>query len=226
MSSPESSATRAHPAAGPPDALRQAVREAVAADLSPIPAASLGARTLLVVLGSALALAMPGVAMSMMGETACLGDAPIAAAAVVLVLGVTAIVGSFGPVGSLRFGPRTKLFALFVLLAGWLGYLVVIASGPVFAGASHAAALVCATGSIVPGFLAGAIAIWAFRRADPWTPRRTGALVGAAGGSIAAVGLGFGCRSMELGHLLVGHGLVVPLLAVVGALTAGRTLRP
>lgn len=214
-------------AAGPPVAIRDAIRAVVAADLAPVRARSLRARVLVVVAAAAatIALTAPTFGMNLTGTVPEYGRASIVAALVAL-LGILAIVGSFAPLGGLRLGPRAKLVTLGALLAGWAAYLVTIATTSSSGAMAGMAATACATRSAVPGMLAGIISIWAFRHADPWTPRRTGALVGAAGGCIAAAGSGLSCGSLELGHLLLGHGLVVPLLAVLGALTARRALRP
>jgi hypothetical protein len=215
-------------AEGPPAAIRDAIRAVVAADLAPVRARSLRARVLVVAAAAAatIALTAPSFGMNLTGTVPEYGRASIVASLVAL-LGILAIVGSFAPLGGLRLGPRAKLVTLGALLAGWAAYLVTIATALSSSGAAAGmAATACATRSAVPGVLAGIVSIWAFRHADPWTPRRTGALVGAAGGCIAAAGLGLSCGSLELGHLLLGHGLVVPLLALLGALTARRTLRP
>jgi hypothetical protein len=68
--------------------------------------------------------------------------------------------------------------------------------------------------------------MWVWRRADPWSPRVTGAFIGAASGCIATAGVSVACTMQHAGHLMLGHWLAVPLLALAGALVARRTLAP
>lgn len=208
-------------------ATREAIRAAIAADLAPVRARSLRDRALIVLAGALLALASaaPTFGMNLAGATPDPARGAIAGG-VMMLLGSAAIVACFAPAGRPWLRAAGRVAALAVLLAGWLGYLVVIATAPAPASAVELASLACAMRSVVAGVFAGVAALWAFRNADPWTPARTGALLGAAAGGVAAAGVGIGCGSSALGHLLVGHGLVVPVLAVVGALVARRTLRP
>lgn len=216
-----------HATSEPGAATRDAIRAAVEADLAPVRARSFGVRAAIVVAGVALAVATaaPAFGMNPAGATPDRERATIAGAVMTLV-GTLAMVGAFAPSGRPRLGARGKLVALGVLLVGWTGYLLVIATAPAPASGLQTGALACGLRSIMSGLFAGFAAIWAFRYADPWTPRRTGALIGAASGCIAAAAVDIGCGVSDLGHLLVGHGLVVPLLAVAGALVARRTLRP
>ncbi len=215
------------PAGDPSARATEAILAAVRAQHAPVRPRSRGARGLLVAAGAALALglAAPTFGMNLTGAVPDHERGALAAAAVTL-LATLAIVGSFGPPGRTTLGPRGKLAALALLVSGWTAYLLVIASTPAPSGTIPMAALACAMRSLVSGVFAGLAAVLAFRYADPWTPARSGALIGAAAGTIGAAGVGIGCGALDLGHLLVGHGLVVPLLAMVGALSARRLLMP
>jgi len=60
------------------------------------------------------------------------------------------------------------------------------------------------------------------RGSDPVAPRLTGAAIGAVSGVIGAVGIELRCSHATLVHVALGHVLPVALLAMLGALVAGR----
>jgi hypothetical protein len=60
------------------------------------------------------------------------------------------------------------------------------------------------------------------RGSDPVSPRLTGATLGAVSGVIGAVGIELRCSHATFTHIAAGHVLPVALLAIVGALVAGR----
>jgi hypothetical protein len=62
------------------------------------------------------------------------------------------------------------------------------------------------------------------RGSDPVAPRLTGAAIGAVSGAIGALGIELRCSHATLLHVTVGHVLPVALLALVGALVAGRVV--
>ncbi len=68
--------------------------------------------------------------------------------------------------------------------------------------------------------------MWVWRKTDPWTPRLSGALIGACAGIIASTSVGIVCAAGHGGHVLVGHWLVVPLLAIAGFAVSRRVLAP
>jgi len=62
------------------------------------------------------------------------------------------------------------------------------------------------------------------RGSDPVAPRLTGAAIGAVSGVIGAVGIELRCSHATFFHVAVGHVLPVALLAMLGALVAGRVV--
>jgi hypothetical protein len=225
MTSPRPEPDLPHLPDGPSDATTLAIRAAVMADLAPRRPRSLRRRVLIVGAGALVAtgMAVPTFGMSMPTPDHARAAAIAASAGLVLVLVVAA---SFAPAAGRRLGARARLAAAAALGAAWAAYLVAAASAFSASAALEMGSLLCGMRALVSGLVVAAAAFWAFRHADPWTPRRTGALVGAAAGCLAGSAVGIACGSAELGHLLVGHGLIVPLLAGLGALIARRALAP
>ncbi len=81
-------------------------------------------------------------------------------------------------------------------------------------------ALGVATGSFV---LCAALMSW--RHSEPLAPRATGAAFGAAAGLGSALLVDLWCPVGSVRHLLVGHALPIPILALAGALIGARVLR-
>lgn len=79
---------------------------------------------------------------------------------------------------------------------------------------------------LLTGSIAAGISAFIWRRSDPFTPRLTGALLGAFGGLLGVLSVGLTCPSSEGWHLLFGHGLSVCVLAALGALFGRRILSP
>ena len=65
--------------------------------------------------------------------------------------------------------------------------------------------------------------MWARRNSDPVRPGTTGALRGAAAGSLAGVAMDLHCAQTQVLHLVLGHVLPVGLMALLGA-AVGRWL--
>jgi hypothetical protein len=225
MTDPKRSNER-HPLPGEPSAkTRDAIRDAILADLAPVRPRRLGARMLVFFVAAVVALALGVPTFGMVMPAPDLGRAVIAGLIVLLAATLT-ITASFSPVRRWRFSASAKLLFVGLLLVGWVIHLVSLARTGAMAGAMQPAALVCGVRAVLAGMVAGVAALWAFQYADPWSPRRSGALIGAAAGCVASAGVGISCGKSELGHLLLGHGGVVLLLAVLSALVAPRALKP
>jgi hypothetical protein len=225
MTEPQSFSTDDDLSERPSAATRDSIRAVIAADLAPVRSRSLGGRALLVGVAALGAAVLVAPSPPVPGLKPAYGRAILAG--VMAVLAATAsIVASFAPIGGRRLGARSKLLLAAVLLAGWLTYVVSIAHGATAAGVVEATAIGCGARSLVAGLLLGAAAFRVFRHADPWAPRQSGALIGMAAGCVSAAGVGVGCASCDLGHLLVGHALGLPVLALIGALAARRRLQP
>jgi len=65
-----------------------------------------------------------------------------------------------------------------------------------------------------------------WRRTDPFTPRLTGALIGAWAGLTAAVGLTVSCPTDSAAHVAVGHGGALLAGALLGVWIGRRVLSP
>jgi hypothetical protein len=210
---------------GPSKAVGQAIQDAILADLEPVPARSLGARVGAVVgvvaLGALLAVASFGATGF---ERAPTHLAQLGVLGAVTLVGVLALGASFAPFAQSRFGSREKgvLVALWVL--GWALYLSSQSSGGSLSLAEGGWG--CAVRGLAAGALAAVGMMWVWRRADPWSPRMTGAFIGAAAGCIASAAVGVVCTMPHAGHLMIGHWLAVPLLALGGALVSRRALAP
>jgi hypothetical protein len=123
-------------------------------------------------------------------------------------------------------GRDTRIVAVAMIIAGWALYLVSTNNQVAWSSALNAMAGGCAMRSIGAGMLGGAAFMWVWRKSDPWSPRVSGALIGACAGIIASAHVGIVCAGGHGGHVLVGHWLVVPLLAIAGFAIAPRVLAP
>ncbi len=224
MSAPEPPKMRSDDEPG--EALRLAIRASLLKDDPPIAKPrSLSARVSLVLGVVALAV---GLAAPMVGKKKAyppFADVVPPVVVAVLVL-ASSLVGAFSPSLDRRLSARGRHVMAWVLVATWLSYLVIAAHPIAWRGALEPAALVCWARALLSGGLAGGAAMWLFRRSDPWSPGLTGALIGASVGCVGAAAVGLGCPGAELGHLLVGHGLIVPLLMVAGFFVGRRALKP
>jgi hypothetical protein len=79
---------------------------------------------------------------------------------------------------------------------------------------------------VLGGVIGGAAFMWVWRKTDPWTPRLSGAFIGVAAGVVSSAHVGIVCAGDHGGHLMVGHWLVVPLMALLGFLASRRVLAP
>ncbi len=208
---------------GPSEATRKAIRAAIAADLGPVQPATLPGRLLA---GAAMLVVASAVIVATYGEmgvhAAVMSRSAIAAALGVLASVVIAMGIALSPRRPARGPARAGLAA--ALAVGWSLYVLSFTS--VSAIHVDAMAIGCAARSVGGGLVAAAALTWLWRRADPWTPRWTGALIGAAAGCIACAAVSVACPGADFGHLLVGHWLAVPLLAASWAALASRWLRP
>ena len=218
----------------PSEETRAAIRAAVEESLEPVRALGLQTRVLLVAAAGVLALL---VAVSSFGASGVgslgLGEAPCnvqgcVAAIVVALTGTLALGISFNPSWRSRVAPRDKVALVAMLVAAWTFYVLAPHAGGGLGAllAVDGFAFGCGARALGAGLVAGGLMTWIWRRADPWTPRESGALIGAAAGCIGAAGVGIPCASAHIGHLAIGHWIVVPVLAIVGALMARRTLAP
>jgi len=82
----------------------------------------------------------------------------------------------------------------------------------------------CFAMSVTTGGLLLFSALMAWRRADPMTPRATGAAFGAGAGLGSALLIDLWCPVSYVPHLLLGHVLPIAVLAAAGAALAGRIL--
>jgi hypothetical protein len=87
-------------------------------------------------------------------------------------------------------------------------------------------ALGCAARSLGVGAFVWLALAWIWRGSDPWSPRRSGAVLGAVVGCTSCAAVGIACLTEHAGHVVVGHWLAIPLLAALGALLARRVVAP
>ena len=211
----------------PSEATREAIRQAVLADLKPVEAVSMGKRALFVLgIGVASALlvvisyggaGLQGLAKHVVGTVVT---------AVVAVLATLAIAGSFTPKLQAKLGRSQRALVLATLVVAWTVYLASNITDQALGTALAGPAIGCWLRSLLAGLVGCGAFLYIFRRTDPWTPRISGALLGACAGTIASAGVGIPCPSETGGHLMVGHWLAVPLLALFGAIVARRVLEP
>lgn len=211
----------------PSAATGEAIREAVAADLEKVVPRSLGTR---LVHALVMAVIVGVLTIASFGPNAFTGSF---AAPELLAVGALVAVGAVVLVGA-AFWSRLEAVsrdgrALVVLgiLAAWSIYLLTDAADADLSTALEGASLGCGLRSLGAGVLGGAAFMWVWRKADPWTPRVTGALIGTCAGVVASAHVGVVCSGAQHGgHLLVGHWLAVPLTALVGVLVSRRVLAP
>ncbi|MCH2109907.1 MAG: NrsF family protein [Polyangiaceae bacterium] len=88
------------------------------------------------------------------------------------------------------------------------------------------AGLPCIAHALVAGALAlcGLTIVW--RNSDPFSPRLTGALLGAFAGVVGVLSVGFSCPHTEGFHLVISHGIGVFILAYLGSRFSARALSP
>jgi len=211
----------------PSEATREAIRKAVLDDLKPVEAVSVRKRALYV-LGIGIASAL--LVVISFGGAGLRGLAKHAVAtivtAAVAALASLAVAGSFTPKLQASLGRSYRGMLIASLIIGWTVYLASHVTDQALGTALAGPAIGCWLRSMLAGMVGLSAFLYVFRRTDPWTPRVTGALLGACAGAIASAGVGIPCPSETGGHLVVGHWLAVPVLALIGALIGRRTLAP
>ena len=212
---------------GPSAATSDAIRRAVHADLCPVKRRSLG-RRMLFVLAAGLATGL--LVVVSYGGFGFTGMSRHVAATVVcsLLAGLAAIAlgGSFTPKVTALPPGSTRMLLLATLVVTWSLYLVAGVADEAMATALSASSVGCGLRSTLAGAVGAGAFMWIWRKTDPWTPRLSGALIGACAGAIASAGVGIPCPPEQGGHMVVGHWLAVPVLALLGALMAPRVLSP
>jgi hypothetical protein len=203
-------------------ALRDAVRASILSDLRPAPARSLASRAALVLAGALLGCGVAAVSFGK--KLGAVVAHPLEDVVGLVAVGVSAYVVARALAPRSRASARSKLTMSAVLALLWFAFLAFLADGG--APGPHAKATSCLMVSSIGGLIAAAAALYAFRKTDPWAPRQSGALLGAAAGLVGAAGVGITCVYREGGHLAVGHALSIPLLALLGAALGKRVLRP
>ncbi|RLB62971.1 MAG: hypothetical protein DRI90_07885 [Deltaproteobacteria bacterium] len=204
-----------------------AIRQTVMADLRPAGSRSAAGRAGLVMLTGALGVV--GVVASY-GRPGLPGSHQQMTAAVVsglmVVLAGLALGGAISP-GTIGLPSRRSRGVLVAgLVAAWTLFVFINAAT---SGGEHEcpnSPFSCVLRSLAAGVLIGGAWLWLWRRTDPWTPRVGGALIGACAGCIASAGVGVACLTTATQHLVIGHLLAVPVLAIAGVLVARRFLAP
>jgi len=214
------------PMEGPSSNTRQAIRGAVMADLAPVRGLSAVGRAALVMLTGVLAIVA---VVSSYGTASVSGSPPqIIAAAVggvlVVVAGV-ALGGALSPAMARLPSRRSRALLVVGLVIAWSAFVFAIAALSAEHGCPYSS-WGCLLRTLGTGTVLLGAWLWIWRRSDPWTPRVGGALIGALAGAIASAGGGIACLANSSVHLVVGHWLVVPLLAGAGALLARRAVAP
>jgi hypothetical protein len=143
----------------------------------------------------------------------------------VLTIATVAVAICFAPAGRRVLGRGGHLALALTLVAGWSIFIATMLIGATSFD-FEATGLMCALRGGGGGLIAGAAMLWIWRKSDPWTPRASGAVVGAAAGCIATAAVGLACSLPEPGHIVLGHWAMVPLLALLGASLGRRVLRP
>jgi hypothetical protein len=210
------------PSSMPPADMSARIRELVARDMAPQRGPSPLAR---IAAGSVAAAIAVGIG-AMMGRD--LARAPANVLAVVMATLAAIVVATGLGVARKRPAPlaaRVTLallpplaFAAIVLVSGWAS-----PSGMAL-GADALGA--CLTRGAMLAALPLVVAVVAWRRTDPFTPRLTGAMLGGWAGLAGAVGVTLGCPSSDVWHIAIAHGGAVVGGALIGAVVARRFLRP
>ena len=199
---------------GPAPDTRNAIREAVAADLVAVVPRSMGTRLWH---GLAAATIVAALTIASYGPTA-FGKAfsrPTLALVGILIAAGSVMLASSAFFPKLKdVGRDTRVLVVVGAIAAYSLYWLSTITDPAWATALGAMAGGCAMRSLGAGVAAGAAFMWVWRKADPWTPRVSGALIGACAGVLASTCVGLVCAGGHGGHVLVGHWLSVPILAV------------
>lgn len=213
------------PLSPPSHAVTQAIRQSVCANLAPRRRASVGGLAL-----RASAMLVGGLLAGGLVVTLVFGVEPagfqwgMAASALAIALGVLWVgVLWVGTVGS-RTGRHAKIGAT---LAAPVGFAVVIAVGKLLGGANATEPIIGCLGvaglvALLP--LAGLLLL--LRRTDAMTPGWSAGLVGGVTGLVGAGSVSLACPSLDVPHLVAGHGLLVGLLAGACSYFFARLMAP
>ncbi len=213
------------PPTGPSEATAKLLRQAVADEMRPVRSHTVQQRALAVLIA---ALASVALVMSSYGRESVRAlnseRGAIALAALGALTVATLVVATLVPRLQRALGRSGRLLLAASVIGGWALFLWVFADGEACSGSELG--IGCGLRALGGGLVATVATMWAWRKTDPWAPRAGGAIVGAAAGSIACAAVNVACATTHAGHIIVGHWLAVPLLAIVGALTARRVLSP
>lgn len=88
----------------------------------------------------------------------------------------------------------------------------------------HVAA--CGGMSSLVGAVAAAGLFYVWRGSDPFSPRRSGIVLGLVAGISGALVAGFVCPGQDAWHVVLGHGLSLVLMTIAGAAIGRRVLSP
>lgn len=211
---------------GPSSDTRNAIREAVAADLDKVVPRSLGTR---IVHGIIAAVIVGALTMASFGPSA-LTSTLARSDGLVIGLVITTLVVLYASSAFMprleRVGRDTRLLAVVGIIAVYAIYLVSSVSEPAWASALGGMAIGCGVRSLAAGAIGAGAMMWIWRRSDPWTPGLSGALIGACAGIVASTCVGLVCTGGHGGHMLTGHFVAIPLLAIGGFVVSRRVLAP
>ncbi len=213
------------PPDGPSEATSKLIRQAVADEMKPVQSSSVYQRALAGLVAALATVAVVMVSYGQEGVHALSSPRGLMAVAVLgALMATTLVVAMFVPrlQRGLGWGGRALLAA--AVVSGWALLLWFFSGGDACAGGGLGYG--CGLRALGGGLIAAAATMWVWRKTDPWSPRAGGAIVGATAGSIACAAVNVACATHDAGHIIVGHWLAVPLLALVGALAAPRVLRP
>jgi hypothetical protein len=70
-----------------------------------------------------------------------------------------------------------------------------------------------------------ALGVWAFRRSFVVSSRWRGACIGTAAGALAAATMSLLCSTDGVGHVLLGHGIMMVVGAAAGAVFGAKVMR-
>lgn len=178
--------------------------------------------------GAALASQVIGLAVVRHGtDLGITSRAGLAAAfAIPLVATVVALAGAIRR-GGLGLGESTRRLgalvggSVAVFVAGTLLCAPVDTDGPrLWSHAAQCMAITCALAAVPI-----ALGVWAFRRSFAVSSRWRGALVGTAAGGLAATTMSVLCATGGVVHVLFGHGIMLCVGALAGAVFGGKVMR-
>lgn len=209
---------------GPSKQTSLAIREAVAADLDKIAPRSLKTRA---VHAMVIAVIVGTLTIASFGPRAlarAFGDLPtLVVGAVITLITVLVATSAFAPRDK-PLGRDTRGLIVAAGIAAWSLYLVSSVSEVNWSSMGTASG--CAVRSLAAGLVGAAAFMWVWRKSDPWSPRLSGALIGVCAGIVASAHVGIVCAGGHGGHVLIGHWLVVPVLAACGFAFSRRVLAP